>query len=511
MLGHSAVLILASIDAFSPTKAEKKLLILLVIDETTINTKNTLNRMDTIVEHSHYPIVKIFGHDIVPFKIEKPNKPTRKLFIGLNLSILNLNYTSAINNYNRELDDYDEYQNIISNFELLQQFRNRHLYTSIMQSTKPTLITSSDYQNGYTDNIFFKSLKEVFPEHIKKNKGIEHKHSNFRGIPYMPDLIYEDFERNIFIDIEIDEPYTKSFIDGKHRKPHENIHFIGCGDDNRDWFFLEQGWIVVRFAEEQIVKNRANCIKLIEGLVNFLNNVIDKGGDYKKSFEIDIPNDFKIKKWTLQESNKMANSKYRDSYLIGSKISNKNHEIEIFTIKDIREVSFDANLNRPYKDKTILYCVEFSGSIGDIKYFFDVDAFVIKEDFTKNGIYFGQKVPAGYSFKSTDGYSENYMVNDKTEKRVIQNQSLVNYKGKEQLMTDEKIDALGDACAMVRESKQRELNRIFSEFAIDCGITAETSFELKELIGSKIGIKLHHSNKNEIGYEIESFFSPRTR
>jgi len=53
--------------------------------------------------------------------------------------------------------------------------------------------------------------------------------------PYSPDIAYVDDDINLYIDIEIDEPYSLS-----SGKP---CHYIGK-DDDRNLFFLERYWLI---------------------------------------------------------------------------------------------------------------------------------------------------------------------------------------------------------------------------------------------------------------------------
>ncbi|WP_308595378.1 hypothetical protein [uncultured Parabacteroides sp.] len=67
---------------------------------------------------------------------------------------------------------------------------------------------------------------------------------------------------NIFLDIEIDEPY-EGINDIKNRKP---THFR-FADVNRNNEFKNRGWIVVRFAEIQIHQNPDGCCRFIADVI----------------------------------------------------------------------------------------------------------------------------------------------------------------------------------------------------------------------------------------------------
>ena len=137
------------------------------------------------------------------------------------------------------------------------------------------------------------------------------EHCQFQGDRYTPtaDFILINDNLKLGIDLEIDEPYTL-----KESMP---IHLV---EDRkyiiRDKFFLELGYIVIRFAEYQIAKYPDYCCLHI---VRVLNQFLDR--DMKISIPHDTeiqalkPQDWRVKTWTQRESQIMAANKIRDRYL----------------------------------------------------------------------------------------------------------------------------------------------------------------------------------------------------
>lgn len=80
-------------------------------------------------------------------------------------------------------------------------------------------------------------------------------------LPYAPDFCWIDESTGLHIDIEIDEPYVANTL--------EAIHYKGADTDRNDYFTL-QGWVVIRFSEEQIVKYPEACCEQIEALRQFV-------------------------------------------------------------------------------------------------------------------------------------------------------------------------------------------------------------------------------------------------
>ena len=118
--------------------------------------------------------------------------------------------------------------------------------------------------------------------------------------PYEPDIVV--IYKNIRIDIEIDEPYS-----GYKRNP---IHYIGCGDESRDLLLTRAGWIVVRFAEIDIVWNREECIHRIYKIINSIDP------QYNPTSLPSFDGKFhKRRRWSKNEAQIMSIYNEREDYL----------------------------------------------------------------------------------------------------------------------------------------------------------------------------------------------------
>lgn len=120
-----------------------------------------------------------------------------------------------------------------------------------------------------------------------------------RNYSYRPDFCLYWKKKNLYIDIEIDEPY-----DIVSRKP---IHYQGNGDNLRDRYFIRNGWCVIRFAEQQIKEN-------IEGVINHIKRVLRWLTDES---EIKIQKDtlVPINRWSYEEATTMSSNNVREHYL----------------------------------------------------------------------------------------------------------------------------------------------------------------------------------------------------
>lgn len=159
----------------------------------------------------------------------------------------------------------------------------------------------STKRRGFKEDSFQKAIEYFFAENfiisgnIRLNTG-----KNTR--PFEPDIaIIDSSNKNIRIDIEIDEPYA-----GITR---QTTHCIG-DDINRDNYFKDRGWIVIRFSEYQIHTQEKECLKYIANIISLI----------KPSFKLpaELNSVDKITKetvWDVVQAQKWEKSKYREQYL----------------------------------------------------------------------------------------------------------------------------------------------------------------------------------------------------
>jgi hypothetical protein len=175
-------------------------------------------------------------------------------------------------------------------------------------------------QKGYKEGDFFNQLKLNFPDlDLSDNCHMIIPHF-YR--PYEPDIVLIDKKLNLYVDIEIDEPY-----DGYYRYPTHNLKSDGDAkqDETRDLFFTESGWIVIKFTERQVHCETVKCI-------NHIRNVLDSL--YKLELFNDGPS-FKEEQWDENQAIQWQKIHYRENYLgiSGFKKQRSSKEIQI----DIQE------------------------------------------------------------------------------------------------------------------------------------------------------------------------------
>lgn len=186
---------------------------------------------------------------------------------------------------------------------------------------------------GYKEHDFHQAIFAHIPK-VEVDVNL-HMTIPFFNKPYEPDIVLIDRELNLYIDIEIDEPY-----DGYYRFPtHETEK-----DDTRDLFFTESGWVVIRFTERQVHKQEEECIAYIKDVLNSI---------YTYRFE-ETSNCTSEPQWDYQQAVRWEKVQYREKYLGIEKFGKQKLTKEI--IVDLEEVEgIEENLDRTKKHKSVAH------------------------------------------------------------------------------------------------------------------------------------------------------------
>lgn len=184
-------------------------------------------------------------------------------------------------------------------------------------------------RRGFKENVFQNSIEKYFGKlfeisgNVRLNTGKETR-------PFEPDIaiIEKGDTYNLRIDIEIDEPYA-----GLTRQP------THCkGDDlMRDSYFVDRGWIVIRFSEFQVHTQELECLKLIAQVIKKVDS------SYSIPSDLESVSNLKVEKvWDIVQAQKWEKVKYREQYL--------NHEFgEVFEEKETIERDFNEQENNEEK------------------------------------------------------------------------------------------------------------------------------------------------------------------
>jgi hypothetical protein len=217
-------------------------------------------------------------------------------------------------------------------------------------------------QKGYKENDFFNKLKQQFTD-IELTNNVHMVIPNFNK-PYEPDIVLFDKKLNLYIDVEIDEPY-----DGYYRYP---THYInpeeGVKQDNvRDLFFTESGWIVIRFTEKQVHCEVIECIEYIKNILHSL---------YNRNFIADATCQ-KENQWDYNQGIQWQKIYYREQYL-GIERFQKQHSYKEIEIDTAECESIERVIQRTKK----LTFSDWGTSLG-----FDEESHVYAKDETGNSEY----------------------------------------------------------------------------------------------------------------------------
>lgn len=227
----------------------------------------------------------------VPYSVEEVDNMKRKEMERFNKALDN--YPNEIKKYEVKLEQFDQ---LMQDRQTILLCDHRAFYSSVLMSH---FIQSGKFskavfppQKGRSENMLFTSLKQLNPSHV-------HIDTTISG--YFPDIVVST-QNNVFIDVEVDEPYE---IGTK-----KEIHFIGGEDDFRNTVLSLKEWFIIRFSERQVMTNCSSCSQIIEKIVA----IIERGDIYALEDLITIRNKIKEKKWTKEEAKMMAKDDYRNTY-----------------------------------------------------------------------------------------------------------------------------------------------------------------------------------------------------
>lgn len=182
--------------------------------------------------------------------------------------------------------------------ELLQAYL--HQLKELLQGRVIQPDGVSDAPLGASELAFGEVLKQYFSPRVQ---------SQLRFIIPNSDNCYSvDFallftEIGINFDIEIDEPFN--FKNGRATHSIDHYH-----DRYRNTFFLSGNWIIVRFAEEQVVRYPKSCCKELATVIARTTGL----RQYLKMLESE-PTLSTVEQWTKRQARFMSQSKYRSRYL----------------------------------------------------------------------------------------------------------------------------------------------------------------------------------------------------
>jgi len=206
-------------------------------------------------------------------------------------------FTEVLKSYARRRYEHEQSNKLIRSPENVAKFRQERIL-SILQNTRSHDRNGSDALIGKSEKYFGKYLFSYFKDKIHTQLVVQNPNYD-DGYHYTPDFAYIDDQIKLYIDIEIDEPYSGS-------KP---LHYLERqSQQTRDTHFRSLGWIVIRFAEEQVVRQPESCCKVIADAIATIT------GERPLIFT-NTPDLRQVRCWNKAEAEEMARNKYRNTYL----------------------------------------------------------------------------------------------------------------------------------------------------------------------------------------------------
>ena len=185
----------------------------------------------------------------------------------------------------------------------LLEYRRPHVGNVLDLSVRETGRTSV-VAAGAAEYGFYRHLQRAFGSRIHRRLVVR---LGDRG--YHPDFAFFDPETRLRLDIELDEPYGQ--------RDRLAIHFAEpCGadgqlvavDEGRDEAFLAGRWVVVRFAEAQVVTDPRGCCRVVADVVAQITGEVFSG-------LADTPPVAPVPRWTRAQANLWSETDYRKPFL----------------------------------------------------------------------------------------------------------------------------------------------------------------------------------------------------
>lgn len=162
------------------------------------------------------------------------------------------NYNNQNKIYLKNLEDYNKLYSIVMSDKYQHNERQKRKKVIFEENRKAIfknleILDDNAVKKGISEEFFHRFL--ITYSDYKVYKSIKYSY-------YYPDLIL--VKDNIVLILEIDEPYAN---DTK-----EPIHFDDV-DKNRDEYFLNKNFVIIRFTEEQILNYTEECLEIINEII----------------------------------------------------------------------------------------------------------------------------------------------------------------------------------------------------------------------------------------------------
>ena len=189
----------------------------------------------------------------------------------------------------------------------------RYLLSNYLEDYTPPEVekNTTEVRKGPAEELFIQYLRTTLGDDYEMLDDIKTKHTFKDGGDYYfyPDVALRHRATGLMVDIEIDEPYvakTGQPIHGKNDDSSSDAFF----DSARNEALTSDSWVLIRFAEEQIVRFPAICLSFIETICSGILNHVGCERPYLEGFVNKV--------WSYFDARSMAEINYRQTYLPAS-------------------------------------------------------------------------------------------------------------------------------------------------------------------------------------------------
>ncbi|MCR4966135.1 MAG: hypothetical protein K6A41_10840 [Bacteroidales bacterium] len=244
-------------------------------------------------------------------ELNKYKKELERYDVEKERYLINLaEYEKNIVKINAEIAKIQSVENTVNHRKKLFKEKFNHPFDKFTQQY------STEIKKGVSEPLFYRYMKTQLNKSnttcdwmiFENGKVLKTSEDD----AYYPDYVVVC--DNLIIDIEIDEPYVydnKKPIHYQYSSINKNGTVFKSIDEERDTFFTDNNWCVIRFAEEQIFKEPYKCFLLVKKIAESIISCKELPDfENEKDFCV-LP----VNKWSETEAQQMAADDYRDTYI----------------------------------------------------------------------------------------------------------------------------------------------------------------------------------------------------
>ncbi|MBW4600796.1 MAG: hypothetical protein KME29_14650 [Calothrix sp. FI2-JRJ7] len=193
--------------------------------------------------------------------------------------------------------------------EAIQSWRESEFRRRIKSLSPVPLSSEQIVENSQEDKRGYAEYpnNSKFPALIREYFGHKNIHILRKMSWYTPDFALIDTTNNIYIDIEIDEPYTPR----QHPNSDSELTLTHClgKDDTRNKCFTDANWFIIRFSEKQVLLYPESCCKVIAQLLSECTSNSSVLNKFSRIPDLQPEN-----QWTREEAYQKAKNQERLNY-----------------------------------------------------------------------------------------------------------------------------------------------------------------------------------------------------